>query len=95
VDAWIEAARRAPDRAERARLYRRVERAVHDDAPWVVVASWNQSIVARADVRGFRAQPSFFLDLRHARKAEASSEDAAPASSDAAPASADDAAEGP
>lgn len=64
VDAWIEAARREPDREVRAALYRRIEQAVHEDAPWVVVASWNQAIAARSAVQGFQAEPSFFLDLR-------------------------------
>ena len=68
VDRWIEAARGESDRAARGALYRRVERAVREDAPWVVIASWNQAVVARAVVQGFRAQPSFFLDLRHAWK---------------------------
>jgi len=64
VDAWIERARRTPDRARRAALYRRIQREVHEDVPWVVVASWNQAVVTRDVVKGFRAQPSFFLDLR-------------------------------
>ncbi len=69
VDDWIERARRVADRSQRAELYRRIARAVHADVPWAVIASWNQSIVTRSEVRGFRAQPSFFLDLRRVRKA--------------------------
>jgi len=68
LDRWIEAARRETDRDARAALYHRIERRVHEDVPWVVVASWNQSIVTRATVRGFEARPSFFLDLRGVRK---------------------------
>lgn len=68
VDAWIERARRETDRGARAALYRKIERAVHHDVPWVVVASWNQAVVTRSAVRGFRAQPSFFLDLRRVHK---------------------------
>jgi peptide/nickel transport system substrate-binding protein len=69
VDRWIEAARRETDPDARAALYRRIAARVHEDAPWVVVASWNQSVVTRASVRGFRAQPSFLLDLRRVSKA--------------------------
>ncbi len=69
VDRWVERARAETDPAARAALYRRIEREVHRDVPWVVVASWNQSIVSRARVRGFRAQPSFSLDLRSVWKA--------------------------
>jgi peptide/nickel transport system substrate-binding protein len=69
VDRWIEAARRETDPERRAGLYRRIAPHVHEAAPWVVVASWNQSVVTRAAVRGFRAQPSFFLDLRGVSKA--------------------------
>jgi peptide/nickel transport system substrate-binding protein len=75
VDRWIEAARRETDRARRAGLYHRIERRVHRDAPWVVVASWNQAIVTRATVRGFEARPSFFLELRGVTKAPAHGRD--------------------
>jgi len=68
VDRWVEAARRTPSRPERAALYRRLQEQVRRDAPWVVVASWNQSIVTRDEVEGFHAEPSFFLDLRDTRK---------------------------
>jgi len=68
VDALVEAARRATSTAERARLYRKVARIVHDDAPWLFVASWKQNVVTRASVRGFRAEPSFFLLLDDAYK---------------------------
>lgn len=70
VDAWIEAARREPRRERRAALYRKIARAVHEDAPWAVIASWRQSVVTRASVRGFRAQPSFFLLLDDVWKEE-------------------------
>ncbi|MFP4603259.1 MAG: ABC transporter substrate-binding protein, partial [Halochromatium sp.] len=68
VDELIEQARRATDRDERARLYHRLEREVHRDAPWVVIASWRQNLVARAEVTGLRLEPSFFLRLAEVAK---------------------------
>ena len=69
VDRLIERARRSTDRGARARLYRALARVVQADAPWVVVASWRQSLVTRAAVRGVRLEPSFLLRLGQARKA--------------------------
>ena len=69
VDALIEDARRATDRDERASAYRRMAHIVHADAPWVVVASWRQNVVAKASGEGLALQPSFFLLLQDARKA--------------------------
>jgi peptide/nickel transport system substrate-binding protein len=63
VDRLIEAARVATERERRAALYRELARLVHHDLPWAVVASWRQNVVAQAQVRGFRLQPSFFLLL--------------------------------
>jgi peptide/nickel transport system substrate-binding protein len=68
VDTLIEKARRATDRAERARRYRTLARLVQTDAPWVVVGSWRQNLVARARVEGLRLEPSFFLYLDDASK---------------------------
>jgi peptide/nickel transport system substrate-binding protein len=70
VDALIEQARRATDRDQRARLYHQLERAVHEDAPWAVVASWRQSLVAQDAISGLRLEPSFFLRLEQAAKNE-------------------------
>lgn len=68
VDELIEQARRATDRDERARLYHQLEREVHQDAPWAVIASWRQNLVARAEVAGLRLEPSFFLRFEEAAK---------------------------
>jgi peptide/nickel transport system substrate-binding protein len=68
VDALIERARASVDRAERARLYRELQRAVHEDAPWLFVASWRQNAVATRALRGFALEPSFFLLLHSAYK---------------------------
>jgi peptide/nickel transport system substrate-binding protein len=68
VDALVEQARRAGDRAERAALYRRLAGLVQADVPWVVVASWRQNLVARGEVQGLRLQPSFLLRFDQAFK---------------------------
>jgi peptide/nickel transport system substrate-binding protein len=73
VDRLIEQARRATDRGERARLYRQLASQVQTDAPWAVIASWRQNLVARAGITGLRLEPSFFLRLdRVTRQARAS-----------------------
>ena len=68
VDRLVERARRATDRSGRARLYSRVQRLVHGDAPWLFVASWKQNAVARVRVRGLTLEPSFFLHLAGVHK---------------------------
>jgi peptide/nickel transport system substrate-binding protein len=64
VDAIIEQARATTDRAARARLYHELQRLVHDEAPWIFVASWRQNAVTTSALEGFSLQPSFFLLLR-------------------------------
>jgi len=68
VDTLIAQARRSSDRDARGRLYRRLQRLVHDDAPWAFVASWRQNAVTTGRLRGFALQPSFFLLLHDAHK---------------------------
>jgi len=68
VDRLLEQARRTTDRAERGRLYRQVERVVHDDAPWAVVASGVQTAVTTTQVEGFALEPSFSLLLGRTAK---------------------------
>lgn len=68
VDELIEQARRATARAQRERLYHQLEQAVHQDAPWAVIASWRQNLVARAEIAGLRLEPSFFLRLEGVAK---------------------------
>jgi peptide/nickel transport system substrate-binding protein len=70
VDSLIESARGSTDPAERARLYRELQRLVHADAPWLVVASWRQNAVAAQGLEGFALQPSFFLLLRDTTRAD-------------------------
>jgi peptide/nickel transport system substrate-binding protein len=68
VDGLLDQARVTTDIEERAALYRELQRIVHDDAPWLFVASWKQNAVATARVTGFALQPSFFLRLADTRK---------------------------
>lgn len=68
VDSLLEQARRSPDRAARGDLYRRIQRIVHHDAPWVFVASWKQNAVTSDRVHGLQLQPSFLLLLKDAWK---------------------------
>ena len=63
VDELLEAARRSTDQAERARLYKEMQKIVHDDAPWAFIANWKQNAVTSSQVAGFKLQPSFFLLL--------------------------------
>jgi peptide/nickel transport system substrate-binding protein len=60
VDKLLEQARQSTDQAERAKLYKKMQEIVHDDAPWLFVANWKQNAVATSAVKGFRLQPSFF-----------------------------------
>jgi len=69
VDRLIEAARRSTDRKDRAELYRRMQRLVVADAPWVFLASWRQSAVSPTRLHGLTLQPSFFLRLAEVYKA--------------------------
>jgi peptide/nickel transport system substrate-binding protein len=68
VDRLLEQARRTTDQAARARLYKEMQKIVHEDAPWAFVASWKQNAVATANVQNFRLEPSFLLRLHDVRK---------------------------
>lgn len=68
VDRLLEAARRATEQAERARLYKEMQAIVHEDAPWAFVANWQQNAVTRAEVANFALQPSFLLELADVAK---------------------------
>ncbi|MFN3689205.1 ABC transporter substrate-binding protein [Salinarimonas sp.] len=63
VDRLLAEARATTDQEERGRLYREVQRLVHEDAPWAFVANWKQNAVTTAAVQDFRLQPSFLLML--------------------------------
>jgi peptide/nickel transport system substrate-binding protein len=68
VDKLLEAARQSTDQAERAKLYKKMQEIVHDDAPWLFVANWKQNAVASSAVKNFKLQPSFFLLLHDVTK---------------------------
>ncbi|MBN9022749.1 MAG: ABC transporter substrate-binding protein [Rhizobiales bacterium] len=68
VDALLEKARSSTDQAERAGLYKAMQKIVQDDAPWAFIANWKQNAVSTAAVKGFALQPSFFLILRDVSK---------------------------
>lgn len=68
VDGLVEEARRASDRAVRARLYKEIQRIVREDAPWAFIASAKQSAVGGAAVRGLVLEPGFVVDFRPVTK---------------------------
>jgi peptide/nickel transport system substrate-binding protein len=68
VDRLLDQARRSTERNERVDLYRRIQRIVHDDAPWAFIANWKQNAVTTEQVQGFTLQPSFLLHLAKVSK---------------------------
>jgi peptide/nickel transport system substrate-binding protein len=68
LDTLLEKARTSTDQAERGKLYGEVQAIVHDDAPWLFVATWKQNAVTTAAVKGFKLQPSFLLHLKNVTK---------------------------
>ncbi|PRD42943.1 ABC transporter substrate-binding protein [Phyllobacterium phragmitis] len=68
VDELLSEARAANSQERRAELYKEMQTIVHDDAPWLFVANWKQNAVTRANVEGFKLQPSFFLMLQDVAK---------------------------
>jgi len=63
VDQLLIQARQAADRNRRADLYRRIQRIVVEDAPWIFVDHEIQVVATRAGLKGFKLHPSGF-DLR-------------------------------
>jgi peptide/nickel transport system substrate-binding protein len=63
VDQLLVQARQVSDRAKRADLYRRAQRMIVEEAPWLFVDHEVQVIATRANLRGFKLHPSGF-DLR-------------------------------
>jgi peptide/nickel transport system substrate-binding protein len=68
VDELLRHGRRATDAGQRATTYATVQRIVHDEAPWVFVASWKQNVVVNDRVTGMRLEPSFLLYLDEVNK---------------------------
>ncbi len=71
VDRLLEEARSEPRQDARGDIYRRIQKIVIEDAPWVFVASWKQNAVATSRVHGLELQPSFLLLLKDAWKTPA------------------------
>ena len=63
VDQLLVQARQVGDRARRAELYRRAQRLIVEDAPWIFVDHEVQVVATRSAVKGFKLHPSGF-DLR-------------------------------
>lgn len=63
VDRLLDEARRSTAQAERALLYREMQRLVWQDAPWAFIASWKQNAVTSRVVSGLRLEPSFLFRL--------------------------------
>jgi len=68
VDKLLDQARSSTSPAERDKLYQQVDKIVHDDAPWLFVASWKQNAVVTAHVHDFALQPTFYLELKDVSK---------------------------
>jgi len=68
VDKLLAQARAATDQSLRAKLYKRMQKIVYDDAPWAFIANWKQNAVAVSQVKGFSLQPSFLLVLKNTYK---------------------------
>ena len=63
LDQLLEKARRSSNQTERAQLYQQIESLVHQDAPWLFMASAKQMVVRRKTVQNFQLEPSFLLTL--------------------------------
>ena len=63
VDQLLVQARQVADRGKRAELYRRAQKMIVEDGPWVFVDHEVQVVATRANVKGFKLHPSGF-DLR-------------------------------
>lgn len=68
VDAMLEVARTQTNPRRREELYAELQRLVHDDAPWLFVASASQTLIGHARLQNLQLQPSFLLDLSGAHK---------------------------
>ncbi len=68
LDDLLEEARRAAGHSERGRIYQHIDRLVHDEAPFLFVASWRQNAVHRSEIKGLELEPSFLLNLRSVEK---------------------------
>ena len=63
VDQLLVQARQVTDKGKRADLYKRAQKMIVEDAPWLFVDHEVQLVATRANVKGFKLHPSGF-DLR-------------------------------
>ena len=68
VDKLLDDARKSTSITEREELYQQADALVHEDAPWLFVASWKQNAVTTAAVKDFELQPDFDLVLHNVSK---------------------------
>lgn len=66
LDALLDAARGELDPAARAAMYRRAERILHDDAPWIWDYHRAATEVTQPFVRGYALHPVWLRDFTHA-----------------------------
>ncbi|TVR51807.1 MAG: ABC transporter substrate-binding protein [Puniceicoccaceae bacterium] len=68
LDRLLEDARRSTDPTERGRIYHRIDRLVHEEAPFLFLASWRQNAIHHRGLRDFALEPSFLLNLSRVDK---------------------------
>ena len=69
VDQLLVQARQVADKGKRADLYKRAQRMIVEDAPWIFVDHEVQVIATRSNLKGFHLHPSGFdLRVEHAVK---------------------------
>ncbi len=66
LDALLDAARVEPDTARRAAIYKRVERILYDDAPWISSYHRLSTEVTQPYVRDYTPHPVWFRDYTSA-----------------------------
>ena len=66
LDALLDAARAENDPAARGAMYRRAERIVHDDAPWIWDYHQDMVEVVQPYVAGYAPHPVWLRDYTHA-----------------------------
>lgn len=58
VQDLLDKAVRTYDEKERAEYYKKVQKIIHEDAPWVYIAHARQNVALRSNVRGFTMFPN-------------------------------------
>lgn len=68
LDTLLQQARLTTDNTARGAIYQQVQGIVHQDAPWIFVASWKQNAVTSTRIEHFTLQPNFNLLLNRVTK---------------------------